>query len=669
MVMHPANALTPINNSITYPVIKNFYHDKRIAFVEPTFTYAAYQNGSFYNFYDKYSKTRFSNENITVTNDLNLLKDRPVPHGPFPYFEHPTYKDIPYKYYFDILYQHVNKTNANITKLTDADVHLGKIFQADGKNAYDILFLFHQEYVTQTEYNNLKQFVSNGGTIVFDEANLFYAEVSYNKTKDTINLVSGHAWNFDGKLAKAGPNERWLNESKDWMGSNFLHINSDLQVLFKNNPFNYTHLEEQYVTNPKAVILINYHAYNLTRDYPNATVATYMMNYGKGKVINLGIWGHALTDNKNFINYFDNVIIPLALNQTSLLNQELLYNYAKSTSTEAEKCSNYDSKLNIITVSCDTTLSGIYHDVNKRTVLEKNPNGEWILNAVIKVNPLAKLTINKSDTSWLKITNKNATEPNFISISGSANIDGVKITSWDPPSNNTIKQYVNGSIPRPYILAVKAVGNVDISNSELAYLGNNSYPSNGLVYSKGGNGSSIINNTFHDMWDGFYSDSVGFITIKNNIYYNNLRMGADPHSGSHDLNISRNLAYNNGIAGIACSVSCYNILFENNTVHNNGKTGLEFSLQTNNSTARNNYAYSEKEGISIYSSSNDKVYDNMLNSNNKGIAIGGNSSNNMIYNNTLGNNGIAIDFADQPKNNLVKDNYASNAFIPPFKQP
>src|ERR671923_767130 len=30
---------------------------KRIAFVEPTFTYAAYRNGSFYNFYKKYTHT------------------------------------------------------------------------------------------------------------------------------------------------------------------------------------------------------------------------------------------------------------------------------------------------------------------------------------------------------------------------------------------------------------------------------------------------------------------------------------------------------------------------------------------------------------------------------------------------------------------------------------
>jgi hypothetical protein len=37
-----------------------------------------------------------------------------------------------------------------------------------------------------------------------------------------------------------------------------------------------------------------------------------MMNYGKGKVVHLGIWGHTLTHNEKFLNYFDKVIIPIA---------------------------------------------------------------------------------------------------------------------------------------------------------------------------------------------------------------------------------------------------------------------------------------------------------------------------------------------------------------------
>ena len=112
------------------------------------------------------------------------------------------------------------------------DVHQGKIFQTDGSNAYDVLFLFHNEYATQSEYNNLRQFVSNGGTIVFTEANALFAEVSYNKANDSITLVKGHYWMFDGKGATPSVGERWLNENKEWMGSNFFDIPSDEQSAF-----------------------------------------------------------------------------------------------------------------------------------------------------------------------------------------------------------------------------------------------------------------------------------------------------------------------------------------------------------------------------------------------------------------------------------------------------
>jgi mannuronan 5-epimerase len=347
-----------------------------------------------------------------------------------------------------------------------------------------------------------------------------------------------------------------------------------------------------------------------------------------------------------------------------LLPPSVLILAAEKLSAAVAQCANYDSKMDIIIVTCDANLSEINHFVNNRTVLEKETDGVWILNASIKVNPLAKVTINGTDTLWLKIINKNDMKPNFISISGSAEIAGVKITSWDPISNDTIRQNANGSIPRPYIIVDNAVGTMNISNSEIAFLGYNSYPSNGVLYEHGGNGSSIVNNTFHDMWDGFYSEAVGFITIKNNKYYNNLRYGVDPHSGSHDLNIIGNIASNNSKIGIICSENCYNLIFDSNTVHDNGLAGLMFSLQVNNSTAKKNYAYNEKVGISVFSSSNNKVYDNLLKSNDKGIFIAGTSLGNHIYNNTIMNGREGIEFTNAAKGNVLENNIMHNISSP-----
>lgn len=360
------------------------------------------------------------------------------------------------------------------------------------------------------------------------------------------------------------------------------------------------------------------------------------------------------------LNRLATIITLLVITLSVLTPLSVLILATKSFSTAVAECANYDSNTNIITVTCNANLSEIDHFVNNRTVLEKDSHGVWILNASIRVNPIAKITINHTDTVWLKITNKNQREPNFISISGSAKIDEVKITSWDPIRNDTIRQNVNGSIPRPFLIADSAAGTVNISNSEVAFLGYNSYPSNGLVYDHGGNGSSIVNSTFHDMWDGFYSGSVGFLTIKNNIYYNNLRYGIDPHSGSHDLSIVRNLAYNNSKIGIICSENCYSLIFNNNIVHDNGLAGLMFSLQVNNSVAKKNFVYNEKIGISIFSSSNNKVYDNLLKSNDKGVFIAGTSLGNHVYNNTIMDGRDGIVFANAPKDNVLENNLMHN---------
>jgi mannuronan 5-epimerase len=343
-----------------------------------------------------------------------------------------------------------------------------------------------------------------------------------------------------------------------------------------------------------------------------------------------------------------------------LLSPSVLILAAEIVSAAVAECANYDSNTNTIIITCNANLSEIDHFVNNRTVLEKDSQGVWILNASIRVNPLAKFTINHTDALWLKITNKNPREPNYISISGSAKIDDVKISSWDPIRNDTIRQNVNGSIPRPYLVANNAVGIVNISNSEVAFLGYNSFPSNGIVYERGGNGSTIVNSTFHDMWDGFYSHSVGFITIKNNKYYNNLRYGIDPHSGSHDLSVIGNLAYNNSKIGIICSENCYSLIFNDNIVHDNGLAGLMFSLQVNNSVAKKNYVYNEKVGISIFSSSNNTIYDNLLKSNYKGVFIAGTSSANRVYNNTIMNSRDGIEFANAPKDNILENNQMYN---------
>ena len=76
-------------------------------------------------------------------------------------------------------------------------------------NKYDILILGHQEYVTQQEYTNLKTFVANGGTMILLDGNVFYAQVGYDRSTQTITLLkvmAGHSMvNQHGRVLA----ERW----------------------------------------------------------------------------------------------------------------------------------------------------------------------------------------------------------------------------------------------------------------------------------------------------------------------------------------------------------------------------------------------------------------------------------------------------------------------------
>ena len=81
-------------------------------------------------------------------------------------------------------------------------------------------------------------------------------------------------------------------------------------ITFTNNPFNYTHFEENFVNNPNDKILINYGAM-IQRNNPfyGSTVATYELDFAKGKVIMIGLYGQNLVHNQAFLKFLDSLIV------------------------------------------------------------------------------------------------------------------------------------------------------------------------------------------------------------------------------------------------------------------------------------------------------------------------------------------------------------------------
>jgi hypothetical protein len=83
------------------------------------------------------------------------------------------------------------------------------------------------------------------------------------------------------------------------------------KITFANDPFRYRHHEENYITNPNDIILVNYNATGPTTG-AKYVIATYELNYEKGKVIALGIYSDDIISNGKFDRFFDSLLLQYA---------------------------------------------------------------------------------------------------------------------------------------------------------------------------------------------------------------------------------------------------------------------------------------------------------------------------------------------------------------------
>jgi hypothetical protein len=215
------------------------------AIVKPVFTHSAYQKGAFYTFYDRHKN------DVTTQYDLTMLTTQVLngwgqSRGALVHF-YPLIK------------------NNTINVITDIDVHNNDITQ------YDKLILLHSEYVTQQYYDNLRNFVEKGGTLILFDANSLYAEVLYDDVANTITLRLGHSWSFDGTRAEKSVGERWEQENQEFIGSNY----------GGQGKYN----EENVLKNPDAICLHEWES------LPTGKVCTYRLSYGDGVVYHTGIFG------------------------------------------------------------------------------------------------------------------------------------------------------------------------------------------------------------------------------------------------------------------------------------------------------------------------------------------------------------------------------------------
>ena len=330
-----------------------------------------------------------------------------------------------------------------------------------------------------------------------------------------------------------------------------------------------------------------------------------------------------------------------------------------------DSCIDFDQTENTIKVNCNASFLNIVQTINDPKILENLENGEYLLNATLEVADDITFEMNSSGAGrdnlrYLKIAGENG-----IIVYGKILIDGVKITSWNISSNNTIPQDMNGNINRGYIQFAASEGS-QIINSEFGYLGDVEPGRRGFDLLGDGDGEPshdmvIRGSKFHDMWFAFYSNGAYNIVIDGNEYYNNIQYTVDPHSATHDMNITNNNIHHNRI-GVICSLDCYNILIDRNKLDHNREYGIFFSRNMHDSIARNNHVYNSSTGIMISESPNNEIHNNTIErATSHGIRLfnpilpdDGFTEGNLVNNNTIisSQNGIV---ATRSHDNIVQN--------------
>jgi parallel beta-helix repeat protein len=327
---------------------------------------------------------------------------------------------------------------------------------------------------------------------------------------------------------------------------------------------------------------------------------------------------------------------------------------------EGGTCIDYDEEENTIAINCNASFLDVVITINDPDVIVNLGNGEYILNANLEVADgiTFEMTANQDGLQYLKIAGENG-----IIVYGKIAINGVTITSWDISDEEVIQQNINGTIPRGYIQFAASEG-AQIINSEFGYLGDVEPGRRGFDLFGGGGPSHdmlIRGSRFHDLWMAFYSNGAYNITVDGNEYYNNIKYSLDPHTTTHDMNITNNWIHDNPIGPI-CSDRCWDILIEGNLIQDTATAAIFFSRNMTDSTARDNHVINAETGILLSESPNNQVYNNTIEgATREGIRLltpqladDGVTVGNVIYDNVISDseNGIR---ATRSHNNIVED--------------
>lgn len=291
-------------------------------------------------------------------------------------------------------------------------------------------------------------------------------------------------------------------------------------------------------------------------------------------------------------------------------------------------------------------------------------NHVWFLGANLKLESGMTLALLGSaiggDVDELRLKSNNSSVANSIiwirAQWGTIQVENSKITSWDGVNNQPDSEY--STYKRSYIHVRSYLetdglttreSRMDISNSDIGYLGYNGAEAYGLAWKVSGSSpglydkvnvyGNVISSRLHHNYFGAYTyGAFGMLWQNNEIDYN-VKYGLDPHDDSDGLIIENNLFHDNGNHGLICSKRCDNLTIRNNNSYNNTGNGIMLHRNTNDTLVENNTMTGNSDsGLAVFDSHNNTIRGNTSTNNKRGIRLSVGSSGNSIADNQFSNN-------------------------------
>jgi hyaluronan synthase len=306
----------------------------------------------------------------------------------------------------------------------------------------------------------------------------------------------------------------------------------------------------------------------------------------------------------------------------------------------------YRPEINAITVSGNMAvvdIPTIHRVINNEDVLADEGDGVYLLKVNLELKRHTVLLIEGPQVTWLKLRSDQQGAVRIFADSANIGISKSKLSSWDPSLGGFDLETLDG---RAHIRVNN--GRMDVVDSEVAYLGQPKLRnSGGGVYGlswRVENSSrferelttgAFENNNIHDNYMGFYSFGATGMTIRGNRIYNNEEYGLDPHDDSNNFIVENNEVFGNGNHGIIFSRRCVNNIIRNNRSYNNALHGIMLDRESNNNSIYNNTVEGNVDGIALWRSDLNAIYNNQVLNNQRGIRVNRRAADNIIYDNQV----------------------------------